>query len=239
MNFNYSYRAFIITSLLTGILVLFLISIKLSGVRQEAMDESYVVMAPEEIIEDKEVIPLPSEKVEIETNKAYNESEKYISSVENENRDLSETTEGKLQEMEDAIENSKTSPEDSRSSELGKTEDKSPKEFSNSESQKEKQAIVEGGKRNTTISYRLINRRSMYLPNPVYTCYGSGRVVINIEVDEQGKVKSSSYNQPGSTTSNQCLVDAATEYALQAEFTSDASRKKQLGTITFNFPGQH
>ena len=239
MSFNYSYRAFIITSLLTGILVLVLISIKLSGVRPESMDESHVVMGPEEIIEDKEVIPLPSEKVEIETNRAYNEAEKYISSIENENRNLTETTEGKLQEMEDAMENSKMNVEDGISSEPIKTESKSPKELSNSESQKEKVAIVEGGNRNTTISYRLLNRRDMYLPNPVYTCYGSGRVVINIEVDSQGKVKRGSYNQASSSTSNQCLVDAATEYALLAEFTSDASRTKQLGTITFNFPGQH
>lgn len=239
MNFNYSYRAFLITSLLTGSLVLFLYSIKLSKKQEETTEETYnVIMAPEELLpEELAIAELTPEKVKVETNRAYNEAEKFISSVENENQKETETTEGKLQEMNEAIENSKNDIG------LGTSLNPEPqlekkKRFSNSESGKEATAVVASGSRNTTISYRLVNRRDIELPNPVYTCYGSGKVVINIEVNTLGKVVKNSFNKSASTTSNECLIDAALAYSGQARFSTDASTPRQLGTITFNFPGQ-
>lgn len=240
MNFSYSYKAFLITSLLTGSLVLFLFSVKLSKQKEESNKDIYdVLVAPEEVLpEDKELAKVTPEKVKIETNRAYNEAEKFISSVENENKEITETTQGKLQEMSDAMEESNNSNGDSEKSITKKPEKKTKSEFSNSESDKEGQAVVKGGNRNTTISYQLVNRQDIDLPNPVYTCYGSGKVVINVEVNDLGKVVKSSYNKTASTTSNQCLIDAASEYSQQARFNTDASRAKQLGTISFNFPGQ-
>lgn len=228
-----------ITSLLVGILILFLLSIKLSRRKVEVPEQVYdIVMAPEEIVEDKDLASAtPNENTKIETNRAYNEAEKYISSIESENRDVSETTEGKLQEMEQAIENSELS-----ASERGNISTAKPKKgsdnFSNGTHSKKEESVNRGANRNTTISYRLVNRQDMYLPNPVYTCYGSGKIVITIEVDDQGNVKNAVYNKSASTTANQCLIEAAIEYSLQAKFTSDASKKKQLGSITYNFPGQ-
>lgn len=220
--------------------MLFLVSIKLSKVPEENKEETYdMVIAPEELLDDKDVASLATQKAEIETNRAYNEAEKFISSIENENRQLTETTEGKLEEMNEAMENSKVNYESDGSSNITKDESKKKQNFSNSESKNDQEAIVEGGNKNTTISYRLVGRQDLDLPNPVYTCYGAGRVVVNIEVDYLGKVKKGTYNKAASTTSNECLIDAAIEYALQAEFSHDASRNKQLGTITFNFPGQN
>ncbi|WP_062622079.1 hypothetical protein [Aequorivita aquimaris] len=239
MNFNYSYRAFLITSLLTGSLVLFLFSVKLSKEREESTEETYdVVMAPEELLpEDLAIAELTPEKVKIETNRAYNEAEKFISSVENEDEEITETTEGKLQEMNEALENSK-SDNGNGAAVTTKTEKEKKKKLSNSNSAKDAEAVVKGGNRNTTISYQLVNRKDIDLPNPVYTCYGSGKVVINVEVNNLGKVVKNSYNKTASTTSNECLIDAALEYSEQARFSTDASKAKQLGTITFNFPGQ-
>lgn len=240
MNFNYSYRAFLITSLLTGCLVLFLFSVKLSQEQEEEdTEETYdVVMAPEELFpEDLAIAELTPEKVKIETNRAYNEAEKFISSVEDEDQEITETTEGKLQEMNEAMEDSK-SDNGTGISPIPKPEKKKDKKFSNSESDKEGDAVVKSGNRNTTISYQLKNRKDMDLPNPVYTCYGYGKVVINIEVNNLGKVVKNSYNKTASTTSNECLIDAALEYSELARFNTDASKLKQLGTITFNFPGQ-
>ena len=239
MNFNYSYRAFLITSLLTGSLVLFLFSVKLSKEREESTEETYdVVMAPEELLpEDLAIAELTPEKVKIETNRAYNEAEKFISSVENEDEEITETTEGKLQEMNEALENSK-SDNGNGATITTKPEKEKKKKFSNSESGKEGEAVVKSGNRNTTISYQLVNRKDIDLPNPVYTCYGSGKVVINVEVNNLGKVVKNSYNKTASTTSNECVIDAALEYSEQARFSTDASKAKQLGTITFNFPGQ-
>ena len=238
MNFNYSYRAFLITSLLTGILVLLLYSIKLSGEIVETNEETYdVVMAPEDLLpEDLAIAELTPEKVKVETNRAYNEAEKFISSIENE-EEITETTEGKLQEMNEAIENSK-SDNGNAASVITKPKKENKKKFSNSESGKEGEAVVKSGNRNTTISYQLVNRKDIDLPNPVYTCYGSGKVVINIEVNNLGKVVKNSYNRTASTTSNECLIDAALEYSELARFSTDASKTIQLGTISFNFPGQ-
>ncbi|MDP2687817.1 MAG: hypothetical protein Q8O62_11380 [Aequorivita sp.] len=239
MNFNYSYRAFLITSLLTGILVLLLYSIKLSGDIVETNEETYdVVMAPEELLpEDLAIAELTPEIVKVETNRAYNEAEKFISSVENEDQEITETTEGKLQEMNEAIENSKNENGNGTSI-VTKPKENKKKKFSNSEAGKEGEAVVKSGNRNTTISYQLVNRKDIDLPNPVYTCFGFGKVVINIEVNNLGKVVKNSYNKTSSTTSNECLIDAALEYSAIARFNTDASKTKQLGTITFNFPGQ-
>ena len=240
MNLNYSYRAFLITSLLTGCLVLFLFSVKLSKEQVQNTEETYdVVMAPEELLpEDLAIAELTPEKVKVETNRAYNEAEKFISSIENENQEVTETTEGKLQEMNDALENSKNDNGKGTSVITKPKKEEKKKKFSNSESGKEGEAVVKSGNKNTTISYQLVNRRDMDLPNPVYTCYGSGKVVINVEVNNLGKVVKNSYNKTASTTSNECLIDAAMEYSKQARFNTDAFKEKQLGTITFNFPGQ-
>lgn len=239
MNFNYSYRAFLITSLLTGILVLSLYSIKLKNEIGETNEETYdVVMAPEDLLpEDLAIAELTPKIVKVETNRAYNEAEKFISTVENEDQEITETTEGKLQEMNDAMENSKNENGNGTSI-VTKPKEEKKKKFSNSETGKKGEAVVKSGNRNTTISYQLINRKDIDLPNPVYTCFGSGKVVINIEVNNLGKVVKNSYNKTSSTTSNECLIDAALEYSAIARFNTDASKTKQVGTITFNFPGQ-
>ena len=240
MDFNYSYRAFLITSLLTGSLVLFLFSVKLSKQQEESNEDVYdIEIAPEDLFpEDLEIAALTPEKVKVETNRAYNEAEKFISSVEKENQEITETTEGKLQEMSDAMEESQNPNSGNEESITKKPEKKKKSKFSNSESDKVAQAVVKSGNRNTTISYQLVGRKDIDLPNPVYTCYGSGKVVVNVEVNDLGKVVKTSYNKTASNTSNQCLIDAASEYSKQARFSTDASRPKQLGTITFNFPGQ-
>lgn len=239
MNFNYSYRAFLITSLLTGCLVLFLYSMKLSKERVDTTQETYdVEMASEELLPEKEIAALAPEKVKIETNRAYNEAEKFISSVENENLEETETTEGKLQAMNEAIEESQKSDNGIGTTFTPKKKKDKKTNFSNSDSGKNNEAVVKSGNRNTTISYQLVNRDDIDLPNPVYTCYGSGKVVINVEVNDLGKVVKNNYNSAASTTSNECLIDAALEYSSQARFTTDASKPRQLGTITFNFPGQ-
>src|SRR5690606_37222101 len=90
MNFNYSYRAFLITSLLTGILVLLLYSIKLSGEIVETTEETYdVVVAPEDVLpEDLAIAELTPQIVKVETNRAYNEAEKFIPPLKTKTRKL-------------------------------------------------------------------------------------------------------------------------------------------------------
>lgn len=88
----------------------------------------------------------------------------------------------------------------------------------------------------STVSYQLKDRNAVRIPNPVYTCDATGKVVINIEVNDGGGVVKTSVNKSASTTSNGCLIDQAINYAKRAYF-NKADRATQLGTITFEFQG--
>ena len=92
--------------------------------------------------------------------------------------------------------------------------------------------------RNTTLSYQLKDRRAVSLPNPVYTCEGFGKIVISIVVNGKGEIKDAKFNPTLSSTTNQCLIDSALDYARRSLFSEELSREKQLGTISYNFPGQ-
>jgi hypothetical protein len=92
-------------------------------------------------------------------------------------------------------------------------------------------------KRNTSVSYSLLNRRHTSLPIPIYTCIEGGKVVINIKVDPRGMVIEAEVNKKSSNTLNGCLVDNAIAYALKSKFNS-GSRSDQMGTITYLFQGK-
>lgn len=94
-----------------------------------------------------------------------------------------------------------------------------------------------GSIRNSSISFSLVGRIARELPNPVYTCDVSGKIVVNITVDQEGSVTRTSINKSSSNSSNQCLEEKAMEYASQARFSPLAGRDKQIGTITYYFQG--
>lgn len=89
-------------------------------------------------------------------------------------------------------------------------------------------------KRNTTITYSLVNRTHEALPIPIYTCLEGGKVVVNISVARDGTVLTAEINKKSSTTSDWCLHDNAITYALQSKFNS-VNTANQLGTITYLF----
>ena len=89
-------------------------------------------------------------------------------------------------------------------------------------------------KRNTSISYSLVDRQHISLPIPIYTCIEGGKVVINIKVDPLGKVIEADVNKKSSNNLNGCLVDNAIQYALKSRFDS-GSQTIQMGTITYLF----
>ncbi len=92
-----------------------------------------------------------------------------------------------------------------------------------------------GGIDHSSISFSLLGRSSLDIPNPVYTCDRSGKIVINISVNAEGRVTSTSVNKGSSSTTNECLADQALEYAAQAVFSRLPGRNSQPGTITYNF----
>jgi hypothetical protein len=91
----------------------------------------------------------------------------------------------------------------------------------------------------TRIYYDLIGRNHLYLPIPIYKCEGSGRVVLSIEVDQNGIVQRAQVVDRESTASDPCLVETAVNTALLSRFNPDANSPKiQLGSLTYEFVAQ-
>ncbi|MDR2292626.1 MAG: TonB family protein [Prevotellaceae bacterium] len=73
-------------------------------------------------------------------------------------------------------------------------------------------------------------------PKPAYNLQKSGKVVVEIRVDQNGKVISASAKANGSTLQDATLYKAAEEAALRARFNVDKNAPNlQMGTITYIF----
>jgi hypothetical protein len=91
---------------------------------------------------------------------------------------------------------------------------------------------------NSNIRYFIKNRHDIFMSNPLYTCPEdmSGLVVVDIEVDQTGKVVKAKVNKQRSTTSAECLIENALQAAYDSFFNSDASAPAlQKGYITYQF----
>lgn len=93
------------------------------------------------------------------------------------------------------------------------------------------------GTGNSGNSYNLSGRSLVgALPVPDYSVREEGRVIIEIRVDQQGAVVSTSFRSVGSTTTNSVLVAAAERAAKRAKFNVDETAPfPQVGTIVYNF----
>lgn len=90
-----------------------------------------------------------------------------------------------------------------------------------------------------TASYELEGRYDLDLPAPSYTCRSEGRVVLDVKVTQEGQVKSATVNTYRSNTKNECLINAAIEYAKRARFNQNfKAASQQSGTITFVYARQ-
>jgi hypothetical protein len=91
----------------------------------------------------------------------------------------------------------------------------------------------------TRIYYDLIGRNHLYLPIPIYKCEGSGKVVLSIEVDQNGIVQRAQVVDRESTAVDPCLIETAINTALLSRFNPDANSPKiQLGMLTYQFVAQ-
>lgn len=74
------------------------------------------------------------------------------------------------------------------------------------------------------------------LPRPEYNVQNSGKVVVLIKVDKEGKVLSAVPGYTGTTVSDRTLWEAAKKAALEARFNvSRTAPNSQEGTITYIF----
>lgn len=93
-------------------------------------------------------------------------------------------------------------------------------------------------KDNTTVSYFLENRWHSYIYIPTYRCQGGGTVIIDIVINQTGRVISAVIAQNKSTR-DECLLQEAYRSASSARFNADQNAPtKQVGTITYVFLAQ-
>jgi len=91
----------------------------------------------------------------------------------------------------------------------------------------------------TTIIFSLPGRRQRYIAVPVYKCEGSGDVVTEIFVDQEGTVVSATVVRDKSSAMDECLYEAAEKYALRSLFNADPKAPpRQKGTIRYHFVAQ-
>ncbi len=87
-----------------------------------------------------------------------------------------------------------------------------------------------------TATFTLSGRSIKQAPKPTYKCKGAGTVVINITVDEWGKVVSAKMDEARSSK-DACLSSESVAYAQRWLF-SASGNKAQSGTISFTFSAQ-
>ncbi len=97
---------------------------------------------------------------------------------------------------------------------------------------------TDSGREIGTPSAKLAGRKPVngYLPKPAYNSQNSGIVVVNIKVDNYGKVTSATVSTEGTTVTDKSLWQAAINAAKSTQFTQSASAPPtQEGTITYIF----
>lgn len=89
------------------------------------------------------------------------------------------------------------------------------------------------------MSYDLKGRTWRQKPLVFDNTQKTGRVVVGIKVDKNGNVIYAKYQQKGSNTTDQYLINLAEQSALKSKFSADlGADEEQFGTITFKFSVQ-
>jgi TonB family protein len=90
----------------------------------------------------------------------------------------------------------------------------------------------------SSVYYSLKDRHKVYLPIPVFKCENSGKVVVQIKVNQAGKVINAKIVEKESDNDNS-LWDAALTSSRRSRFNvSSSAPNQQVGTITYHFVKQ-
>ena len=260
MNLIEKHKALLLTILIFGIFVMSLFIFELKN-HELIAAESYYELQPEKTPEEKLMEELAlNEKTSQETNKAFNETNEFKEMMKNfkslNTNDFDKTTkQTETEEIEEPeeVEDVKNTPTNSEPSinedELSsyskinkvismRSAEKRKSSASNGDNSSNKTGVNSSVNRNSSVSYSLKDRKDQHLPPPVYLCEENGKTVINISVNSSGAVVDTSVNKAASTSTNECLIDSALEYARDARFSS-ATNANQIGTITYIFVGKN
>lgn len=235
MDFFDKHKALIITCLLYSIVLLALYNFSLSNNNKKAREllvdlESFQVEEPVEQEPEKEEILQKTNRETAQTHQAFNENKE--AREENLDRQLDEIF------QKNSASQAESTPEESSGTSGSynfQNQKKEVKKRSDGDRTTLATSTKSGGIDRSSISFSLLGRSAREIPNPVYTCDTPGKIVVNITVNAQGRVISTSINKGSSSTSNECLTEQALEYAVQAVFSSLVGRNSQPGTITYQF----
>ncbi len=127
-------------------------------------------------------------------------------------------------------------------------EDRKKQNNTNNNKTKDNNATTGGNKSysgDVMVDWVLSNRiphqnNNWYVRNPGYTCgYSSGRVTVQIKVNQNGDVVFANYDAARSSNATTCMVEQAVKYAKLSRFGySGSAPKMQDGTITYTFISQ-
>lgn len=234
MNLNRKQLSLIITVFTMANVVLLAYNLNLVNKEEDEYLIEMAILAEEveEILEEKEQLEDLAQNSAIKSHRAYNETAK--PSVGN--PEPLKSLEELMQERALTSSNNATARDGAYSQhlkELAKKRQERKEQLGEREAEKKEFTTNLKDKR-TSISYSLVDRNAYQLPPPIYTCEKGGKVVINIKVDQNGKVYEASFNEKSSNTNDYCLIENAKTYALKATF-SQSTKNGQIGTITYLF----
>ncbi|WP_346883214.1 hypothetical protein [uncultured Algibacter sp.] len=238
MQFTDQHKAILLTFLISGTVVLSIFNLGLKQ-QNKLASESYYEIEPEKELTEEELKVLEAldkhNKIKAETNQAYNES--------NKDKHFAQAYET-IAPPEDYVPNTEHTTQNTnivrKAYELPENSKLNREELANfskvNDLLKQQQSGGENSK--SSIKFSLPDRKKVYIPIPVYLCEVDGEIVINITVNTIGKVIDA-YLNTSSTSNNACLIEHALEYAKKSRFSHDASKKTQIGSITFSFIGKN
>lgn len=261
MEFIEKHKALIITTLISGTLILAMFALGIKK-QSEIMAESYYELPPPLTPEEQKILEelALSDPNVSETNKAYNSANEFkeimknFKTVNSDDFDQhSKKTETETTDIPEEVKDVENTPAVADYS-LNENELSSYSKINNviamRSAEKRESAKSTGDNStdnltnnsawntNSSVSYSLVDRKDKYLPPPVYLCEESGKIIVNITVNNFGEVIDA-YVNTSSTSKNACLTESALQYAHEARFSPDASKAKQIGTITYHFKAKH
>ena len=240
MRLSSADKAMLITFTGACLLVLVFFFLGVKPYENPNPDEEFIeIPVIQEIEEEQEELSKPIASNNVQSHRAYNTSRelkkesKELFEQEDEIRKAIE--ERQLKSVQDLTEENQNALSESRKKREHALKERKEEVREQIEAREnERESRNAAAKRESTVSYHLVDRDARFIPNPVYTCDARGKIVLNITVNNKGAITQMTFNEKASTSDNGCLIDQAQAYAKDAVF-STSQKAKQLGSITFNF----
>ena len=221
LSFSHTEKALIISLIIELIIIFLLFNL---GFTEKPKEQVYAVEFIDDNFDFEEL--KPEEKIELPDISPYVRKKQHTNRASNMLQE-EKTFEEYRQHHQNALDRFYRDRENTQAVAVGAEKPEKQKK------QKEKRFT---GKSN--IQYFIKNRYDMLITNPLYTCPEDmrGLIVVDIEVDRNGKVVSARYNSAKSTADAECLIEGAVQAAYNSTFNPDpAAPAIQKGYITYRY----